>query len=180
VSAPRSKAIVPTPHRGVLNSKFVGQSKVFGTIDEELKARLKTMYCNILRETGVPRTAYEPLGLTAKQITKWRQADPDFNEDVNTAMDEATQILESVLMQKAMKGDNLMLIFALKGRRPNVYRDNIRPEPEAKPTEIKWYGFDQTMIGSEEVSNGNDEKATQLQDESVSAPGGTIDVPQGA
>lgn len=69
----------------------------------------------------------------------WRNADPDFAAHADEAIEEGTDRLEDEAHRRAMKVSDTLLIFLLKGRRPDKYRETIRQEhtgPGGGPVEI--------------------------------------------
>lgn len=79
---------------------------------------------------------------------KWRIS-PAFNEAEKDAFEAGSDVFEDTLFKRAVEGveepvfykgevvgyvkkyDTLLLMFALKARRPLIYRDNVKPqEPE--------------------------------------------------
>ena len=82
----------------------------------------------------------------------WREADPDFAKAWDIARDAGTDRLEDEAWRRAYEGNerpvfqagalvgktrdysDLLLIFLLKGRRPDVYRDNAKLEVSGNVT----------------------------------------------
>jgi hypothetical protein len=60
-------------------------------------------------------------------VHSWRTHDPEFKAKWDEAMEQGTDRLEDVARDRAVAGSDRLLIFLLKGRRPEKYR---RP-PEA-------------------------------------------------
>ena len=66
---------------------------------------------------GIPRaSAYE-----------WRDSDDDFRTDWDDAIEDSIDLLEDEARRRAMGQSDLLLIFLLRHRRPQVYR----PPPRA-------------------------------------------------
>jgi hypothetical protein len=61
-------------------------------------------------------------------VHSWRTHDPEFKAKWDEAMEQGADRLEDVARDRAVAGSDRLLIFLLKGRRPEKYR---RP-PEAK------------------------------------------------
>ncbi len=105
------------------------------------------------------------LGISRATLHRWRKAHPEFDETIRLAKDEATDMVEAMLFTKAIgykktinkafqfqgepvivdyehtyEPDTTSIIFYLKNRRPELWRD--RPEnrddgEEAQPLNIK-------------------------------------------
>jgi hypothetical protein len=66
----------------------------------------------------------ERIGRTA--YYKWRKDDPDFAVRADEAIEAGTDLLEDVARKRATaatNGSDTLLMFLLKGRRPDKYRD---------------------------------------------------------
>lgn len=59
---------------------------------------------------------------------EWRAADPAFAARVNGAIEDGTDRLEDVARERAVRQSDTLLIFLLKARRPEKYRETIRNE----------------------------------------------------
>ena len=55
------------------------------------------------------------------RLDEWRQADPQFAGEVNSAIEAATDLLEDEARRRAMDCSDLLLIFLLRARRPRLY-----------------------------------------------------------
>jgi hypothetical protein len=64
---------------------------------------------------GIGRTAYYA----------WINDDPDFKAQADAAIEAGTDKLEDVARQRAMKQSDTLLIFLLKGRRPEKFKDRV-------------------------------------------------------
>lgn len=57
---------------------------------------------------------------------EWRKADPEFKQATDDAIDEGTDFLEDKARDRATSGESdTLLIFLLKGRRPEKYRERV-------------------------------------------------------
>ncbi len=92
-------------------------------------------------------------------VYKWRKGDPEFAAAWDKAEDEGTDVLEAEAIRRAVEGvdepvgwyqgvaggtirrySDVLLIFLLKGRRPNKYRERQQVEhsgPGGGPIEIE-------------------------------------------
>jgi hypothetical protein len=67
-------------------------------------------------------------GISVRTAYNHRQSDEDFALDWADAIEAGTQELERVAIQRAKDKSDVLLIFLLKARRPDVYRDNVKVE----------------------------------------------------
>lgn len=66
----------------------------------------------------------------------WRAADSGFAAQADDAIESGTDVLEDEARRRAIAGSDTLLIFLLKARRPEKYRERYTPEGDAKPLEI--------------------------------------------
>lgn len=82
-------------------------------------------------------------GVSLATISRWKMADPEFEAAWHKAYDEFTHTLEAKAERMAAEATPMsatMLIFMLKARKPNVYRESIRAELTGKdggPIEVR-------------------------------------------
>lgn len=92
-----------------------------------------------LAELGVVLPACVGAGVSKFAAYTAKAKDPQFAQDWADAIEAHIQSLEAELFRRATKGnDTTALIFALKGKRPEVYRESrseihIHAEPKAAP-----------------------------------------------
>jgi len=72
------------------------------------------------RTTGVSRTAYYKL----------READHVFKRNWQDALEQGVDALEDEAVRRALQGSDTLLIFLLKGAKPDKYRDNVHVQQE--------------------------------------------------
>ncbi len=105
-------------------------------------------YLDALCETGVQYTALRKIRASHQALTRWRK-DPEFLEAEARAREEAADLLESEAFRRAHDGvtkrkfagggENLveyeeqvysdtLLMFLLKGRKPDVFKDRTATE----------------------------------------------------
>ena len=75
--------------------------------------------------------------LTRQAHYKWLREDEDYARIFEESKEIAAQVLEDTAVERAKKGSDVLLIFLLKGARPEKYRErheiagkNGRPIPE--------------------------------------------------
>lgn len=63
----------------------------------------------------------------------WRNADEDFAARWDAAIEEGTDLLEDAAKKRAIDGSDTLMIFLMKGRRPDKYRDNSTVKLQGDP-----------------------------------------------
>lgn len=91
--------------------------------------RNREKFLDNLRKGYSPSKAAKNTGPTVQSFLKWREDDDDFREEWEAAVEEGTDGLEDVATRRAKAGSDTLLMFMLKARRPNKYRDNAPPSP---------------------------------------------------
>lgn len=84
-----------------------------------------------LREHGLVCRAAQDAGISKSWVYDRREASTRFARLWDEALDISTEILEAEAMRRALSHESpsdTLLIFLLKARRPNVYRDNVKVE----------------------------------------------------
>jgi hypothetical protein len=80
----------------------------------------------------MPTVAARELGFSYNVLKRRCDSDPAFAERYAEANEMATQLLEQVARERAVKHSDLLMIFLLKARRPDIYRDNIKHSHEGQ------------------------------------------------
>ena len=75
------------------------------------------------RKAGTVTGACKAAGISRSIAYEWRDKDPAFAEEWQTVEDESTDALEKEAYRRAKNGSDTLLIFLLKGRKPETYRD---------------------------------------------------------
>ncbi len=101
----------------------------------------KTKFLQCLAETGVINFACVKTGVNRSTVRAWQEDDPLFGAAFNEALAISTEVMEAEAIRRATKGwtrpaiqsgrlvgyvreySDILLIFMLKARRPEVYRD---------------------------------------------------------
>ena len=63
--------------------------------------------------------------LARATVYEWRKSDPDFSIAWHDALETGTELLEDVARERAMAVSDVLMIFLLKARRPDVYRERF-------------------------------------------------------
>lgn len=84
---------------------------------ERLLAKLAQGYSvsAACKAEGIGRTAYYD----------WVKADPVFAQATTEAIERGTDVLEDVARTRAVKQSDTLLIFLLKARRPEKFKENV-------------------------------------------------------
>ena len=94
----------------------------------------------------------EAIGAGRATVYAWREEDEAFAAAWDVAVEESTDSMEREALRRAVRGtdkpvfqggelvgtisehSDTLLIFMLKARRPNVYRDHVKVDVDAKGT----------------------------------------------
>jgi hypothetical protein len=85
------------------------------------------LFLAAFREVGNITVAAELCGVARTTVMTALRYDADFQVQFELCKDTAIEKLEHVARERAIKQSDLLLIFLLKGARPEKYRDNYRP-----------------------------------------------------
>ena len=66
-------------------------------------------------------------GFGRRTAFEWKAADPDFASGWEDAYESATDGLEDTALARAMEKSDSLLMFLLKARRPEIYRERVTP-----------------------------------------------------
>jgi len=67
-------------------------------------------------------------GISRATAYRWREKDSKFNEDWGEAENLGVTSMEEEAVRRGMNGSDTLLIFMLKAKRPEIYRDNYMPK----------------------------------------------------
>ena len=104
---------------------------------------LRQPFLDALKKShGVIKTACDALGISRMTVTRWRKADPDFNEEVMCIMrEDQLDFVEDRLMKRIEGGDTTAIIFYLKTKGKNRgYSEKAvpdTPQPSESPEAAK-------------------------------------------
>ena len=117
--------------------------------------RWRKPFLESLARQGIVVTAAADASITKKTAYNARNNDPDFAQQWDDAIDTATETLEIELRRRALDGveepvfyrgvmldqrvrkySDVLLMFYLKGLKPEKYRDNISQHIEGKISPI--------------------------------------------
>ncbi len=85
----------------------------------------RAAFLAFLASGGTVAAAARSIGMSRMNAYLTRDADPAFAAEWDAAIDEGTEQLEQVAIQRGIEKSDVLLIFMLKGRKPDTYRDNL-------------------------------------------------------
>ncbi len=105
-----------------------------GSVRQTRKRQWKDQFLKRFKITGNVADAARFSGVERVTVYRTLKSNPRFKEKFDDAFEESTDRLEQLLLRAASNINNKMgvvaLMFALKARRPHIYRDNYQPRPE--------------------------------------------------
>jgi len=75
---------------------------------------------------GVVRTACKATGVARSVVYDHRETYPEFRARFEQAYSESTESLEQIARDRAAKSSDVLLIFLLKARKPDMYKDHVQ------------------------------------------------------
>ena len=97
--------------------------------------RQKKRFIETLEAQGTVLHAAKAAGVSRWTAYRWRQEDPEFASRWDEALENAIDVVESVVYKQAAGGNTLAAIFDLKAHRPK-YRDRLNIDIEQVRGEI--------------------------------------------
>ena len=98
--------------------------------------RQKKRFIAALEAQGTVLHACKAAGISRQTAYRWQREDPEFAEQWDEAIENAVDVVESVIYQKALSGDVIAAIFYLKAQRPK-FRDRLNIDVEQVKSEIQ-------------------------------------------
>jgi hypothetical protein len=100
-----------------------------------VRDRRRAKFLELLRDGHPVTQAAEGAKIPRRTVYRWRHDDPDFAREWDEAWEQGSDLWEEELQRRALDGgSDLLLIFGLKGRRPQRYRDNVKHESDVRVT----------------------------------------------
>jgi hypothetical protein len=96
----------------------------------------KKRFIAALTSHGTVYHAAQAAGISRQTAYRWQRDDPDFAEQWDEAIENAIDVVESVIYQKALSGDVIAAIFYLKAQRPK-FRDRLNIDIAQVKSEIE-------------------------------------------
>lgn len=98
--------------------------------------RQKKKFIETLEAQSTVLHAAKAAGISRWTAYRWRHEDPEFDSRWDEALENAVDVVENSLYQKAVNGDTICMIFYLKAHRP-IYRDRLNIDIEQVKSEIE-------------------------------------------
>lgn len=105
-------------------------------MNERLKKAKKDAVLRQLRETAVIRHALDVADISRGTLRRWREEDEDFDRDCEDAMEDAVDLAEAVVQERAVRGWRRPIIYQgrpIWARDPRtgdiLLDDNFEPVP---------------------------------------------------
>lgn len=96
----------------------------------------KKRFIETLEAQSTVLHAAKAAGVSRWTAYRWRKEDPEFDSRWDEALENAVDVVENSLYQKAVNGDTICMIFYLKAHRPK-YRDRLNIDIEQVRGEIE-------------------------------------------
>ncbi len=90
------------------------------------KREWKPRFVELLRETGNVTGSARAAGISRGHAYAEREKSPQFARDWDDALEEAADALEEEARKRAKTTSDTLLIFLLKGLKPETYGDRIK------------------------------------------------------
>jgi hypothetical protein len=101
----------------------VQEAEGCGVTTHAQTARHKKVFLEHFRNCGNITAAAQATGCVRRAIYRWQEDDDAFVAEFRDAELQATDGLEAEAWRRAMGGSDLLLIFLLKARAPEKYRE---------------------------------------------------------
>ena len=98
------------------------------TPEKDRKANAQGVFVEQLVKGETITAAAKAAGICRRTAYSWRESDEAFAEAWDDALEIGTEKLETEATRRALESSDTLLIFLLKARRPNVYRDRVSAE----------------------------------------------------
>jgi hypothetical protein len=103
-------------------------------------------YLTALSQTGNWTLSAQMAGINKSTARERYLTSPEFRSACDDAIQSGIDILEAEARRRAMAGSDILLIFMLKGARPEKYRDSYTVHNTTTPTD---YVIDLTLPSGE-------------------------------
>ena len=122
------------------------------------QAKTKAAFLKAYSAAGFVGAAATAAGVSRTAVYEWKANDPDFSKAWERCEDEATSVLEDVALKRAMQKSDTLLIFMLKAKRPDKYREVLRHSGMNGPA-IPFVG---TVVNVDQLSKLSDKELNAL------------------
>ncbi|MFN2578216.1 MAG: hypothetical protein ABR607_11055 [Pyrinomonadaceae bacterium] len=97
-----------------------------------MKRRWQKAFLAGLEQTGSVTDAAKAAKIGRSAVYQHRYSDPAFARLWDEAIEKACDLLEDEARRRAFKGSDVLLMFLLKGRRPQIWRESRSTIPPAE------------------------------------------------
>ena len=87
-------------------------------------ANQKARFLSVLEKVGVIKLACHAADAGRSTVYDWRLKDPAFAEAWDVALEDGVDMLEAEAIRRASRSSDSLLIFLLKAKRPELYREH--------------------------------------------------------
>lgn len=99
-------------------------------------------FLDALARTASVTAASQAAGIGRRTAYNWRNADEEFASAWDDALESGTDALEDEAIRRALDGSDTLLIFMLKARRPEKFKERVAnehtsPDGSMSPTRIE-------------------------------------------
>lgn len=91
--------------------------------NQSVLKRKRERYLSFLRKGEPLYVACQRAGLSSTSMRRLYRDDPEWAKRVDDAIEDGTDSLESVGIKRARSKSDLLMMFFLKAKRPNTYRE---------------------------------------------------------
>jgi hypothetical protein len=127
-------------------------------VTPEKRRDWRPTFLGIFRQTGIVLVACRGAGISRTQAYRERQRNARFAALWAEAEEDATEGLEAEARRRALATSDTLLIFLLKARRPDVYREHVRidlrREAEALAATLEGVTADELIAEAERILRG--------------------------
>jgi hypothetical protein len=89
-----------------------------------MKRHWQKAFLAALENTGSITSSAEAASMGRSNVYQYRKTDPEFARLWDEAIEKACDLLEDEARKRAFGGSDVLLMFLLKGRRPQVWRES--------------------------------------------------------
>ncbi len=101
------------------------------TRGDTIKKRWREKFLAALARGCSVSQAARLAGISRQHAYRCRSRSQTFAQQWEDAIEQGTDALEDEAVRRALAGSDTLLMFLLKARRPEKYRDNVRVEHDA-------------------------------------------------
>lgn len=112
-------------------------------------------FLSALSRTASVTAASQAAGIGRRTAYNWRDADEAFAAAWDDALESGTDALEDEAVRRALDGSDTLLIFMLKARRPEKFKERVANELSGKVDMQPGYVFRIETVSSDDGQADN-------------------------